>query len=132
MEEKAEDNFYIFEISTARFSSKILTILDLELEKKHQTPDLKIVGQSLVGFISKKLKKGLINIDEASTENYKIQLHFLQETDFDLDGYNLDDVYQLARQNIVGNYEKEKQTLKTYLLDCEMKLNELLTKYGLI
>ncbi len=131
MDKKVDENFYVFEISTSQYSSEILTLINLELEKLHKTPDLKTIGQSIIGFISKKLNLGQINIDEASSENYKIQLHFLQETEFDLGGYQLDDIYQLARQNIVGDYAKEQQNLKDYLKNCESVLNNFLIEYDL-
>ena len=87
-------------ISAVKFDKEILTILNLELEKITENIDPKKVGQSLIELVSKKLESGLITIDDASSKNYSIQLHFLQETDHDLVGYNLDDLYQLARQKI--------------------------------
>jgi len=131
MDDKVGDNFYIFDICTARFDNEILTLINYEIERFVENVDLKEVGKSLIGLIYKNLKNGLINIDGASSKNYAIQLHFLQETDFDLGGYNLDDVYQLARQNIVGDYEKEKQNLINYLIVCERKLDDFLLKHDL-
>jgi len=130
-EDNVGDNFFIFDISTARFDSEILTLINSEIERFIENVDLSEVGKSLIGLIYKKLKNGLINIDRASSKNYTIQLHFLQETDFDLGGYNMDDVYQLARQNIVGDYEKEKQNLINYLMTCEKRLDDFLIKYDL-
>jgi len=131
IDDKVGDNFYIFDISTARFDTEILTLINCEIERGNENVDLKEVGKSLLGLIYKKLKNGMINIDRASSKNYAIQLHFLQETDFDLGGYNLDDVYQLARQNIVGNYEKEKQNLINYLIVFERNIEDFLIMHEL-
>ena len=131
MDDKNDNSDVVIDLSMASYSSAQLTILNLELEKEHEIPNLKYIGQALVGLISRKLNKGSINIDSASHENYQLQLFFLQEIDVSLGGFELDDYYQLARQKIVGDYESEKQKLRKYLLDCEKNLNELLIRHSI-
>lgn len=109
----------IFEFSISENLSQIITIINQELGELHEFPDLKTIGKALVGTVSKKLNKNIIDIDKASEENFKIQYMFIRELGIDLDANTYNEAYLKSKNKNAADYEKEKKKLEKFLSECE-------------
>lgn len=117
-------NFFVSNLSNCNIESEALSIIEEQLDSE-KVLENELVGFSLVGFISKKYKQNKLSLFDASYENYKIQLHF-KNLEFDLEAYDFDVKFQLAKDQITGDFEIEKKRLTDYLNKCELVLEKQL------